>query len=114
MTLTPLKQIRLPIRNRERWGNWHLDKSNWSLVYVRGNGRVIYSIDLEGIDGPGAMLDWLFQLCGAKVWMSLHDTADLIEAFRDIFDPQYNLCPYRGSREINAPQYLRERYGVQP
>lgn len=95
--------------NRDQWGNWRLRKDNWTLVYAP-NG---YEIDLEEICTCGAMLDWIFQLCGAKQWMSVRDGADLIEAFRQIFNPQANMCSYRGQREINAPKFLRERYQVQ-
>lgn len=97
-------------RNRDQWGNWKLCKGDWTLVYIR-NG---YLIDLEEINTCGSMLDWIFQLCGAKSWMSDRDSLDLIEAFRAIFDPQANMCSFRGQRPINAPQFLRERYQVQP
>lgn len=107
--LTPLKKMLLP--KNEGWGNWHLKTSNWTLIYVR-NGGILYEIDLEEINTCGAMLDWIFQL-SAKRWMSRQDTADLIEAFRTIFNPQANMCSYRGQREINAPKFLRERYQVQ-
>jgi hypothetical protein len=57
------------------------------------------------------MLDWIFQL-SAKRWMTAEDTTDLIEAFREIFDPQAHLCSFGMTREIDARSYLREKYGT--
>lgn len=106
--LTAIQKLRLPNQNNEKWGNWHLKTSNWTLIYAR-NGGILYEIDLEQIHTSAALLDWLFQL-HAKRWMSNEDMRDLIEAFREIFDPQANLCSYREQRKINAPQFLRQRY----
>jgi len=101
--------IALTEKKRTQWGNWHLKKSNWTLVY-RHDGSTFYEIDLEGISTCGAMLDWIFQLAGNKTWMSTEDSADLIDAFRDIFHPQRNLCSFGSNNRIDAPRFLRERY----
>jgi hypothetical protein len=114
--MIPLNKISLPDTSRNRWGNWHLKRDTWELEYVRhfpNRHAIYYWINLEEINTCGAMLDWVFQL-SSKTWMSLEDRADLIEAFREIFDPQANLCSFRGNREIDAPRYLRERYKELP
>ena len=101
--------IALTEKKRTQWGNWHLKKRNWTLLY-QNNGSTYYEIDLEGISTCGAMLDWIFQLCGNKTWMSAEDSADLIDAFRDIFNPQRHFCSFGSTNAIDAPRFLRERY----
>jgi hypothetical protein len=96
-----------------RWGHWKLRKSDWTLVHTGRypNGyRIGYEIDLEEICTSAVMLDWIFQLIGAKTWMTVQDGADLIQAFREIFHPQANLCSWGGSLKIDAPRFLRERF----
>jgi hypothetical protein len=69
-----------------------------------------YGVDLETIDSSSQMLDWIFQLVGAKTWMTIEDGADLIAAFRSIFNPQANLCSWGRSHTINPRRFLRERF----
>ena len=43
-----------------QWGAWELDVSNYTLVNT-GEGRG-YEIDIERMNTPGQMLDWIVQI----------------------------------------------------
>jgi hypothetical protein len=96
-----------------QWGRWKLRKGSWVLVYMGcydNRWPTEYEIDLETIDSSAQMLDWIFQLVGAKTWMTVQDGADLIEAFRAIYRPQQNLCSWGRSLTIDPRWFLRERF----
>jgi hypothetical protein len=72
MTMTVADILALPdAKTKRQWGNWLLETSDWTLVYIEPNGRSwpTYEIDLEEINTCGARLDWIFQL-KHKTWMS--------------------------------------------
>lgn len=100
-------------RERRQWGRWRLDTRTLELVIWDGP-RAIYFIDLERIGTSAAMLDWVFQVA-KKIWCTSEDTGHLIEALKDIFDPQATLCGHgifgAPSEQIDATAYLRRRYG---
>jgi hypothetical protein len=109
--MTHISQISPPDLTRKTWGNWKLDTNDWYLIYIRDNDEqhIRYEIDLLEIRTSAAILDWIFQVCG-KQWISLRDQADLIEAFRGIFDPQANVCSWRTDKQIDPRRLLTERY----
>ena len=81
-----------------KWDNWTLCKDNYTLTYDE-NGRYMYEIDLETIQTPAQMLDWIFQIRG-KAWASDRAICALLEAFYAIFKPQASLCSYGSSKRI--------------
>ncbi len=73
-----------------RWGRW-VRRGKHLLIYQ--DGRVFYSIPLRQLRTSAAVLDWIYQVT-AKRWSSPQDSMDLIEALRDVVDPQRNLCAF--------------------
>ena len=106
--MNPIKDIKLPNPNPKVWGNWQLDTDTWTLIFR--NGRIVYEVDLLSIDSSAQMLHWIFHLCGIKRWMEPKDCADLIEAFRNIFNPQAYLCPWGADERVEPQQFLTVRY----
>ena len=106
VTLLNLEQDYPPLGlfNGRRWGNWELDANSLCLVHVPEE----YEIDLQTIDDPAQMLDWIFQI-ETKIWATEKDRADLISAFEAIFDPQANLCSHGRSKTIVPKKFLFER-----
>lgn len=79
-------------RNRKpksSWGNW-VFTDNLCLLW---NGW--YEIDLEQINTTAKLCDWIFH-CWHR------DGADLVQAFRDIFDPCANCCSMGVEREFSG------------
>lgn len=103
--MTPIGKIKRPVR-RNHWGGWQLVRSNYTLIHV---DPPYYEIDLDRIHNSAGMLDIIFQVT-SKQWMTLEDRAELIEAFREIFDPQAHLCSWGESMEIDPIEFLREKY----
>ncbi len=96
--------------NHLTWGKWKLTLSTCELKYVVGPGQSLYNIDLETITSSSQMLDWIFQLRG-KTYITSQDLADLLHAFKDLFDPQHYLCSSGMDKRIsNIPKHIhRER-----
>ena len=114
--MTHASRIRLVPKHPEHWGAWKLDTCDMTLNHDHVPN---YQIDLETMNTAGAMLDWIMQV-SAKRWMTSQDKDDLLEALREIFNPQENLCSWAihagrtnmpsMTQEINARQFLREKY----
>lgn len=86
------------------WGPWRLDAERLVLVFIDG-----YEIDIETINSSAEMLDWIFQI-HRKVWATPQVMADLVQALKDIFDPQANLCSFGIDERIENPkEFLRQR-----
>ncbi len=100
---------RRAMRERRQWGAWHLHVRSLELTYEKA-GRTLYRIDLERCGTAAQVLDWLFQL-RAKTWCSPTDVGHLANAFRDILDPQANLCSFGRAKVLEVTPYLRRRYG---
>jgi hypothetical protein len=96
-------------RARRQWGRWHLEVETLELVFRDGQ-RTLYRIDLERCATAAQVLDWLFQL-RAKSWTTPSDIGHLADAFRDILDPQANLCSWAIAKTMDAKTHLRRRYG---
>ena len=96
-------------RERRQWRRWHLHVRTQELVYRDQRGDR-YAIDLERCATSAQVLDWLMQMRG-KSWCSTTDIGYLADAFRDILDPQANLCSFGASKTLVVTTYLRERYG---
>lgn len=94
---------------RRQWGGWHLLVPTLELAY-RDGSRTLYLIDLERCGTAAQVLDWIFQLRG-KTWCSPTDIGHLADAFRDILDPQANLCSFGAAKSLDAAGHLRRRYG---
>ena len=94
---------------RRQWGRWHLRVRSLELAYQTGE-RTLYLVDLERCGTAAQMLDWIFQLRG-KTWCSPTDIGHLADAFRDILDPQANLCSFGAAKALDPVPYLRRRYG---
>jgi hypothetical protein len=86
-----------------RWGNWHLDTERLCLVFK--SDRWNYEVDIERIGSSAAMLDWIFQV-RQKGWADAKTMYDLLNALRDIFDPQQSLCSWGQDKRINATEFL--------
>ena len=71
------------------WGNWVFTDC-LSLLW---NGW--YEIDLEKINTTAELCDWIFH-CWHR------DGADLVQAFRDIFEPCANCCSMGVEREFSG------------
>lgn len=97
------------MRARRQWGAWHLQVRSLELTYEKA-GRTFYRIDLERCGTAAQVLDWVFQL-RAKTWCSPTDVGHLANAFRDILDPQANLCSFGRAKVLEVTPYLRRRYG---
>jgi len=105
------------------WGGfegWSLDVHRWTLGYkarseVRGSEgrdeqRLLYlsekELDLASLTDSTKLLDALFQV---RQWASEDETMlALIDAFKDIFDPQQNLCSL-DKRIDNPAEFLESR-----
>ena len=86
-----------------RWGVWQLDSHRLVLIYIPDG----YEIDVEEITSSAQLLDWLFQVYR---WTTPQEHYDLMQAFRDTFHPQANLCSGGGDKRIEDPTaFLRER-----
>lgn len=81
-----------------QWGNWHLNSRTLELIYRAGYNQ-LYEIDLETITSSSQMLDWLLQIKG-KAWASNQDITDLLQAFKELFDPQCYLCSFGEDKRI--------------
>jgi hypothetical protein len=75
--------------NPSRWGNWHYDKKQNVLRYVRPNGSELYELPLDEATTAAQVLDWIMQL-REKSWLSDRDIRDVLTAFRDLLNPQRN------------------------
>jgi hypothetical protein len=95
----------------QRWGRWRLDTSNFVIHVLNDEGVYpIYEIDLDRVNTPAQLLDWIFQVAG-KGWISATDIGNLVHAIEDIFDGvQGKLCPWGQPRRLNAKQFLRANY----
>jgi hypothetical protein len=82
-----------------RWGDWKYRRSNYTLTYEPWN----YEIDLEGIKRSSQILDWVFQI-QTKTWATPQVLADLLEALRELLDPQANYCPSGMDRQTSAKE----------
>ena len=104
--------ISLPSQECSSWGRWRLHPKQ--LVLVFEDDRRSYEIDLERLRSSAGMLDWIFQV-RQKIWATPQVLSDLLAAFRDIFDPQANLCSCAISgglpekRITNPTEFLRQR-----
>jgi hypothetical protein len=76
--------------NGHRWGCWQYDKPENVLAYIR-DGSSLYEVDIADMTNARACLDWIFQVT-AKTWCTALDCRDLIEAIRDLVNPQARLC----------------------
>lgn len=85
------------------YGPWEFDSENLTLTHEG------YEIDLETIDSPAEMLDWISQLA-QKSWITPDALGHLVLAFEDIFSPQANLCGSGVPKTINATELLRGKY----
>lgn len=92
--------------HREQWGAWKLIRSNFTLVHA---SPPFYEIDLDQMSTCGRMLDVIFQVTG-KILMTDEDRSGLLEALRDVFNPQATLCTWGNTKELDAAQFLRSKY----
>jgi hypothetical protein len=78
-----------------RWGDWVYDRELMTLT----NLKYDYEIDLEEISDIAEILDWIFQVFG-KEWDEHHEHTVycLLEAFRDLLNPQANYCSWGKGR----------------
>ena len=90
-----------------------MDAVRLCLLYektIQGHSRVIYEIDLETCRDSSNVLDWICQISG-KGW-GRASVADLVEAFRDLVDPQRNFCSFGTDRYVPLGEmkaFLHER-----
>ena len=84
-----------------QWGDWSFDPEYLTLDHESG-----YQIDLEEIDSSAAILDWIFQVRG-KSWGDKQTLYDLINAFRDILDPQANYCSFEEDKRADGGELAR-------
>lgn len=103
--MTHVSKISRPVLHKH-WGGWQFVRSNYTLIHL---DAPYYEIDLDRIHDSATMLDFIFQVT-SKEWMTIEDRINLIEAFREIFDPQANLCSWGQSKEIEPVSFLREKY----
>lgn len=87
----------IPLVNGRVWGRWRLNLNNLTLTHPQ------YEIDLEAIRSAAQMLDRIYQI-EMKRWAGERDLADLLTAFRHIFDPQANFCPVRLDAGAGTPR----------
>jgi len=92
------------LRHGHRWGNLELDAERLCLVNTACYGS---EVDIECISDSAGMLDWLFQVRGK--W-SDQEVLSLLQALKDIFQPQANLCSFGVNKRIPDPtKFLRQR-----
>jgi hypothetical protein len=92
-----------PISDHQTWGPWVFHADTLTLCHE----HEYYEIDLEDLDTCAGLLDCLFQIT-AKVWCSPEDAGCLIEAFRELLNPQANLCSFGQEQEFNPTAYLKK------
>jgi hypothetical protein len=105
--LTRLGRIKLPDPDCTQWGAWEFNPDTLTMVH---SSYRFYEIHCDEIHTSAEMLDKIFQV-SAKRWVTAKDQADLIEAFREIFNPQFVLCP-GGSDHTISNHYLRDKYDM--
>ena len=107
---SPIPSERRPAHG-QRWGRWQLDTSNFVLHVLNDEGVYpIYEIDLDRINSPAQLLDWIFQIAG-KAWITAADIGDFVRAIDAIFDDvQGKFCPWGQPRYLKAKQFLRANY----
>ena len=90
-----------------KFGPWEF-KRNWTLRY-RAYSGFYYEIDLDRIDGPEEMLDWIFQV-GNKSWCDAACMHGLIEAFEVLYHPQALIGGFAPPRRDKGwKEILRQR-----
>ena len=100
----------------EKWGDWHIDKSNFCLNLLPKDHATkwshdcpFYQVDLERIDSNSEMLDWIFQLNHKNLNIyGKNVVKDLIRALDDIFDPQNNCCSSGKNKDFSGSELAKK------
>jgi len=82
-------------RHGERWGNWEWDSKTKELLFmgVDGTSGPCYSVYLDEMKTSAQCLDWIFQTY-QKRWCSRDDAHALLDAIKDLVNPQARLCSF--------------------
>jgi hypothetical protein len=89
-----------------RWTGWELCTHTMPGYLVHDDYG--YSIELAGITDSAQMLDWIYQIRG-KSWTDDHShLTGLLQAFRDILDPQGSLCSGGRSKRLGKRDITRQ------
>jgi hypothetical protein len=88
---------------RVQWGQWKYRADVFSL----DNETQGYEVDLDTCTDSAQILNWVFQ-ASSKEW-SNEASVDLIEAFRDIFNRQANVCPGGKGKKIDPRAVAQSR-----
>src|SRR5436190_22099379 len=86
------------------WGLWVFHAATLTL---RHQGEQ-YELDLEEYSSCAGMLDAIFQVVSTG-WCSKEDTGHLLDALRDLLNPQMNLCSFGVEKEFDPTTYLTRR-----
>lgn len=93
---------------KSQWGEWSFDAECFTLRFRAEEDREWYYIPLNSIDSSAGVLDWIYQI-QAKTWADGKIIADLVDAIKDVLDPQSNYCSYGSDKRYSARD-LAERY----
>jgi hypothetical protein len=79
----------------DRWGDWEYDAKSLTLTYLRED----YEVDVERCTSSAPTLDVIFQVA-EKGWSTSKMLGDLVQAVRDLIDPQSNLCSFGKDKQF--------------
>jgi hypothetical protein len=99
-----LAQIPSP-QHGDHWGDWVFSEKNFTLTYDTDHGW--FEVDLERMTNPARMLDAIFQF-STKVWAPREAVGDLVEALKDLLNPQSTLCSWGKAKNLDATKHLEE------
>jgi hypothetical protein len=99
------------IEHGHRWDRWRYNQENLTLTLEWTNGpfdptrSCLYDIDLEKCGTTAQMLDWICQV-SRKCFVGNDDVANLVEAFKDLINPQQNLCSFGIGKTLDVKKHL--------
>jgi hypothetical protein len=97
----------VPLFHGRRWGNWRLDTERFALECLKVN----YEIDLEQIHDNRSLLYHIYRTNGRICGRDPKDLSDLIDALRDIFEPDVNFRFFGTEKTIpDVAKFLKKRF----
>ena len=81
-----------------KWGPWTYYEKRFALVFTDPKAYT-YAIDLSTCTESSEILDWIIQLSN-KTWVSHQDLGYLVQALKELLNPQANFCSFGKSKSV--------------